>query len=217
MQKITAKDILSSENPRPGGKISGKSGRNLLPMGSITLWIEGNEIADKLAQDGIRNPDRTQNLTLHSSELPAAQMVARLEKWQQCWNESDKGRFCYSILTNVKMFSWFKATNWNRQEIVFWNRVIANHTRIKESLKRNGIGNTNMCECGKNYQTVNHVIFECEITSANAMKQKLRNISFHPPWDIRDIIAIEIMKTDKRAMKIISDFMTRKLLHKKLI
>lgn len=179
--------------------------------------IEGNEIADKLAQDGIEAPDRTQTITLHSSELPATQMVARLEKWQQCWNESDKGRLCYSILTNVKMSAWFKETNWNRQEIVFWNRVIANHTRSKDSLNRNGILNTAICECGQNYQTVNHLIFECSLTEARSMKNYLCEIGFHPPWNIRDIVASEIKNKKKPAMEIIAHFMAKKLIQKKMI
>lgn len=74
-----------------------------------------------------------------------------------------------------------------------------------------------MCSCGANYQTIDHLLFECAETNDNNMKQKLRNCGFHPPWYIRDIIAIEIEKTEKLAMKIISEHMTKKLLEQKKV
>lgn len=74
-----------------------------------------------------------------------------------------------------------------------------------------------MCSCNKNYQTVDHLIFECEITSNNDMNQKLRDIGYHPPWSIRDIMACEINNKEKNAMRIISEHMAEKLINMKLI
>lgn len=66
-------------------------------------------------------------------------------------------------------------------------------------------------------ETVDHLIFECELTSDNDMKQKLRNIGYHPPWCIRDIVACEINKSEKDAMKIISSTLANKLLENRNI
>lgn len=57
----------------------------------------------------------------------------------------------------------------------------------------------------------------CEETSARLMNQSLREIGFHPPWHIRDIISYEINNYDKPAIKIISKYMAKKLFNKKKI
>ena len=179
--------------------------------------IKGNERADELAEQAVNEPDVIHDLVLHFSEIPAARRAACLEKWQMQWQNSEKGRFTYSILTAVKTKPWYKESSFNRTSIVFWNRIIANHTRSKDSLNRNKIINSPLCPCGINYQTVNHLLFECEETISSVMLQKLRHSSFHPPWDIRDIIASEIDKYDKPVMNLIARFMAKKLIHKKLI
>ena len=179
--------------------------------------IKGNEIVDELAQQALDDPNVIHNLALHFSEIPAARKAACKEKWQTQWTNSEKGRYSYSIIPTVKEKSWYKESPLDRKSIIFWNRIIANHTRSKDSLNRHKIVNSSICSCGKNYQTVNHLLFECEETISSVMLQKLRHSSFHPPWDIRDIIASEINKCDKTVMNLISKFMAKKLMHKKLI
>ena len=190
----------------------------------ISFWwvpshkgIKGNEIADKFAQQAINNPEAVHDIALHFSEVPAARKAARLEKWQMQWNKSDKGRYTFSIIPTIKTTPWYKESSFDRKSIVFWNRIISNHTRAKDSLNRNNIINSPICSCGKNYQTVNHIIFECQETVSSEMIKKLKSSSFHPPWDIRDVIASEIYKNDKPVMSLISKYMAKKLLHKKLI
>ena len=179
--------------------------------------IKGNEIVDKLAQQAIEEPEIIHDIALHFSEVPAARRAARSEKWQMQWNNSDKGRFTYSIIPTIKSTTWYKNSTFDRKEIVFWNRIISNHTRCKNDLNRYKIVNSPMCSCGKNYQNVNHLLFECHETISSEMMHKLQCTSFHPPWDIREIIASEIENSEKPAMKLISKYMAKKLLHKKLI
>ena len=179
--------------------------------------IRGNEIADELAQQAIDEPDVNHDLALHFTEVPAARKAARSEKWQMQWNNSEKGRFTYSIIPTINNKTWYKDSAFDRTSIVFWNRIISNHTRSKDSLNRFKIVNSPICSCGANYQTVNHLIFECKETVSSVMMQKMKCTSFHPPWDIRNIIASEVNKLDKPVMKLIAKYMAKKLLHKKLI
>lgn len=179
--------------------------------------IKGNERADNLAQEAINFPDKTHNLALHFSELPTTLMVARSEKWQTQWNNSEKGRMCHSILPKIQPKPWYKGTYLDRPTIVFWNRIISNHTRSKDSLNRNGIVQSPICSCGKNYQTIDHLLFECQETTDKDMKRKLRGLGYHPPWNIRDIIACEVLKPDKPRMKIIGEAMAEMLIEEKKI
>jgi hypothetical protein len=74
-----------------------------------------------------------------------------------------------------------------------------------------------MCACHNNYQSVDHLIFECPETSNQEMLKKLRELGYHPPWHIHDIIRNEIRKNDKPAMKLIGETMTKKLLDENMI
>ena len=180
--------------------------------------IRGNEVVDKLAQQAIDDPEIVHDLALHFSEVPAARRAARSEKWQMQWNNSDKGRYSYSIMPTIKSTPWYKdSSSFDRKSIVFWNRIISTHTRCKESLNRYKIVSSPMCTCEKNYQTVNHLLFECKETISSEMIHRLKCLNFHPPWDVREIIASEINKSEKPAMKLITKYMAKKLLHKKMI
>lgn len=190
----------------------------------VIVWVPshcgvmGNERADKLANEAHENPDQVINIKLNFKEISEMRFKnTTIKKWQEIWNESEKARFCYSILPSIPKYTWYKNQPFNRKEISFWNRIISNHTRCKNSLNRFNIVKSPICECKKNYETVDHIIFECELLNNSVMKQKLRNIGYHPPWCIRDIIASEINNSEKNAMKIISNAMAKDLIEKRKI
>lgn len=180
--------------------------------------VMGNERADKLANEAHENPDESKLEKFNFKEKSDQRFKTKTcIKWQEEWSASDKGRFCFSIVPRISSRAWFKSADFSRKEIVFWNRIITNHSRCASSLNRFKIVDTPLCPCGKNYESVDHIVFECDLTSDSDMKQKLRNIGFHPPWCIRDIIAIEIQNSEKNAMKIISSTMAHKLIELKKI
>ena len=75
--------------------------------------IHGNEVADRLAQESLIDPHYTIEYQNHFTDLWTAQMVVQTEKWQQQWSLSDKGRYWYSILPNVKTKPWYLNAPWN--------------------------------------------------------------------------------------------------------
>ena len=118
-------------------------------------------------------------------------MAVQTEKWQHQWSLSDKGRYCYSILPNVKTIPWYQNTPFSRKNIVFWNRIIANHNTSYASLNRFNIVNNPLCICG-NYDTIDHIFFECSNTIDTVLNDKLLKMGHIKPLNIRNIIAKEI-------------------------
>lgn len=188
------------------------------------LWVPshcdimGNERADELANDAHENPDDIIKIEKNFKEISENfYFTYLLKEWQENWDKSEKGRYTYSIIPKINTMAWHKNSHFSRLDNIFWHRLLSNHTRSASSLNRFNNANNPICSCNKNYQTVNHIIFECERTNDETMKQKLKNIGYNPPWNIRDIMALEINSNEKAAMKIISEHMTKKLLEMKLI
>lgn len=181
------------------------------------VGINGNEIADKLAQEALFDPDESHDVARHFSETSTEKMRKIREKWQTQWNSSDKGRFCFSILPKISSEAWYKRSPLDRQKIVFWNRIISNHTRCKKSLNRFEITNSALCPCGENYQSVDHIIFECPETIEQTMIDKLKSLGYHPPWIIRDIVASELSKNERPAMSLIGNRMAKNFIEKNMI
>lgn len=130
------------------------------------LWVPAhkgvnlNEEADKAAKEAsLRGiPDAT---FIFSMDIRPSSTSSSMAKWQQRWNSSDKGRFCYSILHTVSPIPWFLEEGLSRREVVVLCKLIANHSRMPAHLYRNGIINSPECICGSAEASPNHIFFEC--------------------------------------------------------
>lgn len=132
--------------------------------------IEDNEKADELAKGAHEKPDETVEIPVHFLECAKNyehDVIA--SKWQKMWKNSDKGRFCFSIIPKISKQPWYKNTKFSRRDITFWNRIISNHTRSAHSLNRFNIVESPVCNCAQNYETVDHMVFECKETSDSKM------------------------------------------------
>ena len=132
-----------------------------------------------------------------NQELKSKMVRQTVLDWKHKWSQSDKGRFCYSILPNPSTISWFQNIKLSRKTITAINRIIANHSICASSLQRFNIVNNATCSCGENYETVDHKLFECkEITpqSREDLITTLHRAGINSPYDIRDIIGISVEK-----------------------
>lgn len=78
--------------------------------------------------------------------------------WKFSWNTSDQGRYCYSIYLKVKVFPWFRHLPVGRNFICSFSRLM-------------NMTDSNICECTKSYEDIDHIVFEC--SRFDAPREKL--------------------------------------------
>ncbi len=172
------------------------------------IGIYGNEEADKLAKNALANPVEVTSIQPHLTDLHKILQSETFEKWKSRWDDSEKGRLCHSIIPAPQQKPWFHKVNMDRASIVAWNRIISNHTLTNDSLSRLKMRENPICECGANYQTIDHLIFECQLICVSRVEiiVKLEKCGLEKPFIIRDIIANCIEKNSFEPMKIINEF-----------
>jgi hypothetical protein len=98
-----------------------------------------------------------------------------------------------------------------RLQIITWNREISNHTLTNDNLNRFLKKDTPFCDCEKNYQTTDHLLFECEIKceNRNEMIASLKKLGLMKPYVTRDILA-ECLAIDRlEPMRVIFEFVRK--------
>jgi hypothetical protein len=70
------------------------------------------------------------------------------------------GRYAYSIWPVVSFIPWFRRFDCNRVIISMINRMMANHACLRSHLGRIGIVKSLMCVCSRDYETVDHVLWD---------------------------------------------------------
>ena len=129
--------------------------------------------------------------------------------WQKTWNSSEKGRFCHSIIPKVSLINWFHGLKLAWSGIIIINRIIANHTSSKSSQNRFNIVDDPICECTKNYETVDHKLFECDSCSQDSrinLLVALEKTKAPKPYCIREILAIFIPEKNVNIIREICEF-----------
>lgn len=116
------------------------------------VGLEGNEKADELAKMATRRNDVDIYIKLSRKHLKQEIRKKVLSEWQSCWNNSDVGRFTYTMIKNVssdRLYSNFAVNQ-------FWT----GHG-VFPMYQRRFFGRSNRCICG-DIGTVDHLAFDCK-------------------------------------------------------
>jgi len=121
--------------------------------------IQGNELADRLAKEAATNADIAICYNKISKCVVKREIeITSVEKWQSIWNRTTKGyttKEYFPIVAerlNIKI-----STN---QHLT---TMLTGHGNIKSYLYRFKIITSPACPCGKNDQTTDHLLYECEL------------------------------------------------------
>jgi hypothetical protein len=134
------------------------------------VWIPAhtgivlNEIADALAKEGIRKGEDAQYLIPGrdlKSHWKTKLRVATEEWYRESGKQKGRKYFEYYQQNNDK--PWFHIFRLQRKSIASINRIRSGHHCLKECLIRFNIVNTEMCECGEAKETINHILWQCQL------------------------------------------------------
>lgn len=120
--------------------------------------------------------------------IPRHESIAN---WQTKWNESEMGRWLFSIIPTVSTTSWFKHMNVGRDFIRIMSRLMSNHSLLNAHLYRINLANDNLCGCGEGYHDIEHVVWSCPeyLDAKSQLSDSLRAQGRQSGVPVRDILA----------------------------
>jgi hypothetical protein len=77
---------------------------------------------------------------------------------QAKWNSADAGRFAHSIFSDATLRPWFEGQKEKRRVVC----TVSGHCSVRLHLGRFRIVEDLMCVCAEDYETVDHLIWQCE-------------------------------------------------------
>jgi hypothetical protein len=124
------------------------------------------------------------------------------QQWRIKWNSCDEGRLTHSIFPDITDKPWFHELPEERKIITTISRIITGHCSVKSHLNRFDIVENPLCVCQENYETVDHLLWECSRYDRSSLLPELlaQNIEIGTP--IRDICVLKKWE----AMKICCSF-----------
>jgi hypothetical protein len=157
-----------------------------------TIQWQRNERANVLANEGLCF--RT-GLDIHTRAR-----TRLLTEWQERWNNSEMGRYCYSIVPRVSVEAWIISAVDERifLEAMSISRLASNHTGTRANLHRiNGVQDA-LCQCmmvTMGYDTIDHELWKCGLHCAlrNELQEKLRAAGIDHGRSIRNILPMRNM------------------------
>ena len=195
-----------------------KAAKELLMFGYelVFLWcpahkgIPGNDKADELAKWGTQN-GLGLSFSLERDTVLSVVRAGSMLEWQKLWNDCKTGRYTYNLFPCVSSKPWFKKIKLPKNVIKTILRIILNHYALKSHLARFDIVDSPLCECSENYETVDHILWECNIRNAGreAFTQHIADLGL-PTGDVRLLVSQNILVSEA-AIRVHTFFRRHKL------
>ena len=123
--------------------------------------IASNEKVDELAKEVAEKETIDVNINLSKVEGKSIVWQETILKWQQLWEQENKGRHLFSISSRVNDLVNICKRGWiRRKEQVIISRIRIGHTFLNNTLFILGEHQSGLCSCQK-LKTVQHVLMSC--------------------------------------------------------
>ncbi len=129
-------------------------------------WVAGhvdikpNELADKAAKEAASEAENTTTPTVISRQAVKGLVKRRFrDRWQKIWDTSDTGRNVYEFMPKVPSVR-YRSTH-NRTAESKYLRLQAGHSRLNNHLYTLKLVDTPCCECSRQRETPQHILFHC--------------------------------------------------------
>ena len=125
------------------------------------VGIEGNEQADRLAKETVKNIQMGREEVIEDiSKSGAISLCSKLtvKSWQRSWDRCETGTFTRALIPNVTTKVLFPK---NRNVGIMYSRMLLGDTMLKDDAFRCGLVDSPMCECNQDRETIDHFLFAC--------------------------------------------------------
>jgi hypothetical protein len=124
------------------------------------VGIQGNERADILTNEGSISgtlfQDRAGLTTIKTYDIHTRARTRMLREWQERWNDSEMGRYYYSIVPRVSVEAWMASAVNEKDFLVAMSRLASNHTGTRANLQRINFVQDAFCQCAMGYETIHY-------------------------------------------------------------
>jgi ribonuclease HI len=158
---------------------------------------QGNELADELAKEAANKKDIQESYKRIPKSLVRKELCEQsVIKWQSEWDNTTKGAITktYFPLITDRLKLKINAT----QNLT---TMLTGHGNIKAYLYRFKIIDNPMCSCQRGEQTVDHILFECELTEKERTKLKAA-VMKSEKWPVNKV---ELMNKYSKSFKTFTD------------
>jgi ribonuclease HI len=139
--------------------------------------IPGNERVDMLAKEAADGKGLDTNINYHFTDIYKQIDNYILNRWQELWETSDKGRHYFNINNTVSTKNQFSYTI-KRHEVVI-TKLRLGHCRLNHILFKTNQHENGLCATCLTPETIHHFLFDClgHQTSQLALSEKIKDLN----------------------------------------
>lgn len=169
--------------------------------------IKGNDKADGLAKEAVNDGDTFPYINFSHDIMNLPKSYLR-DAWSVSWGESarTKGKCYYFIQPHVPIKPWFFKVKCSKLIVSQIIRMRLGHVCTPYHLAKLRIVEDNMCECGEDVGTLDHIFFSCSRHDRSDFLDSLTSLKtpfptrmiclLHNPIIYYDVIASFLYKND---------------------
>jgi hypothetical protein len=133
------------------------------------VGTQGNELADRLAKEAATNAD----IAICYNKISKCAVQREIErtsvaKWQDTWNCTTKGKTTKDYFPKVA-----ERLNMKISTNQHLTSMLTGHGNLKSYLHRFKLITSPACPCGKNDQTTDYLLYECELLKTQRHNLKI--------------------------------------------